>query len=82
MILQLLDQQQKLFVEFSQADAETTRLFGGTGLGLAISRRFCQLLGGDIHVDSLPDEGSIFTMTLPVELSRDRVGFKEAYAAD
>ncbi len=77
-----LDQQQKLFVEFSQADAETTRLFGGTGLGLAISRRFCQLLGGDIHVDSLPDEGSIFTMTLPVELSRDRVGFKEAYAAD
>lgn len=64
-----LDQQQKLFVEFSQGDTDTTRLYGGTGLGLAISRRFCQLLGGDIQVDSLPGEGSIFTMTLPVELA-------------
>lgn len=77
-----LDQQQKLFVEFSQADTETTRKYGGTGLGLAISRRFCQLLGGDIQVDSLPDEGSIFTMTLPVELVRDRAGFGEALSAD
>ncbi len=77
-----LDQQQKLFVEFSQADTETTRKYGGTGLGLAISRRFCQLLGGNIEVDSLPNEGSIFTMTLPVELTHERVGFGEALSAD
>jgi len=77
-----LDQQQNLFVEFSQADTETTRKYGGTGLGLAISLRFCQLLGGDIQVDSLPDEGSIFTMTLPVEMNSGRINFGDALSAD
>lgn len=77
-----LDQQQKLFVEFSQGDAETTRQYGGTGLGLAISRRFCQLLGGDIHVDSLPGEGSIFTMTLPVVLAQHQADIGTAETDD
>jgi signal transduction histidine kinase len=55
----------KLFQEFSQASSATASKYGGTGLGLAISKRFCQMMGGDITVESEPGRGSTFTIRLP-----------------
>ncbi len=69
------EQMGKLFQEFSQASSSTASKYGGTGLGLVISRRFCQMMGGDITVDSEPGRGSTFTIRLPrlVQLSKDVV---------
>jgi len=58
----------KLFQTFSQADTSTTRKFGGSGLGLALTRRFCQLMGGDVTVRSVPGESSIFTIKVPASV--------------
>ncbi|MEE8192605.1 MAG: GAF domain-containing protein [Gemmatimonadales bacterium] len=59
------DQVARLFKPFSQADAATSTKYGGTGLGLAISRRLCQLMGGDVSVESEKGRGSTFTVRLP-----------------
>jgi signal transduction histidine kinase len=75
------EQMGKLFQEFSQASSTTASKYGGTGLGLAISKRFCQMMGGDITVESKPDRGSTFTIRLPriVEALKEVAGAQPAH---
>ena len=66
----------ELFQPFQQANKDTSIRYGGTGLGLAISRRMCRMMGGDITVVSSPNEGSTFTIWLPLR------NFGNIYVAD
>jgi len=59
------EQLKKLFSPFTQADSSTTRKFGGTGLGLTLVKRYSEMLGGDIIVDSASNQGTTFTMRIP-----------------
>lgn len=60
------EQQHRLFEAFVQADCSTTRRYGGTGLGLTISRHYCQMMGGEILVESEEGKGCVFTVRIPV----------------
>ncbi len=61
------EQLDRVFDEFAQADASTTRKYAGTGLGLSISKRFCEMLGGELTAESRPGAGSTFTVRLPAD---------------
>jgi adenylate cyclase len=78
------EQMGKLFQEFSQASSVTASKYGGTGLGLAISRRFCQMMGGDITVESEPGRGSTFTIRLLriVEIPKEAVPANPTHTAE
>lgn len=59
----------KVFEEFSQEDSSTTRIYGGTGLGLSLVKKFCELMGGSIKLESEKGKGSVFTVTIPRNIS-------------
>ena len=61
--------QAKIFEEFTQEDASTTRRFGGTGLGLSIARQIVELMGGKLGVVSAPGAGSTFSFELSLPLA-------------
>jgi len=65
------EQQHKLFEAFVQADCSTTKRYGGTGLGLTISRYYCEMMGGEILVESEEGKGCIFTVRIPAGNGRE-----------
>ncbi|EAP87391.1 hybrid sensor histidine kinase/response regulator [Croceibacter atlanticus] len=67
------EKQELIFKEFQQAEADTIKRFGGNGLGLAISRKLTNLLHGTLTVDSTPNQGSTFTLVLPLKLSESKL---------
>jgi len=58
-----------IFEPFSQEDGSITRRYGGTGLGLAISRQLAEMMGGSLSVEASPGLGSLFTFSLPVNVT-------------
>lgn len=72
------DHFEMIFERFRQADASVSRKYGGSGLGLAISKSLAENMGGSITLDSELEKGSVFTVTIPLRVVRERAAAESA----
>lgn len=75
-------QMDRIFNPFVQADSSTTRRFGGTGLGVSICRQLAEAMGGRIEVESVPDQGSVFRVLLPLPVADGVAPSDDAFTTD
>ncbi|WP_422083195.1 hybrid sensor histidine kinase/response regulator [Ulvibacterium sp.] len=76
------EKQGLIFKEFAQADTDTEKKFGGYGLGLTISKKLTELLNGSLSLESKVDQGSTFTLKLPLQTTQQKLGSVERKIPD
>lgn len=75
------ERMQHVFGEFNQADDSILRKYGGTGLGLSISKKLVEMQGGTLSVSSVYNQGTTFTIVLPMQVAQEEVSAPVAEAA-